>query len=231
MTPLKEIGECLISAGDSEYFFRPSLINMTRIGEPDDIVQTLYDLHNDEAGEMVRQAVSAYGGVPSWLTAHLKSPQYGRKAIIAAMTVLQACCAGAAEPLVGEIVPGKSGKWAFVYRKGKMTAAEMIIVARSLIVHGVIGKAKVRKLQRHESGSASSEFNAFEYISAARTHLGMSREEAEQLTMTEFQLLLAAKYPEQKGFTKEEYDAVQDGFLERQARRRAEWERKQERKQ
>lgn len=143
------------------------------------------------------------------------------------MTVLQACCAGDASPLTGEIVPGRSGKWAFVYRKGKITTAEMIIIARSLIVHGVVGKTKVRRLQKHEGTSTSSEFNAFEYISSARTHLGMSREEAEQLTMTEFQMLLAAKYPEQKGFTKEEYDAVQDDFLDRQARRRAEWERKQ----
>lgn len=63
MTPLKEIGECLISAGDSEYFFRPSLINMTRIGDPADIVQTLYDLQNDEAGELLRQAAAAYGTI------------------------------------------------------------------------------------------------------------------------------------------------------------------------
>ncbi len=34
-------------------------------------------------------------------------------------------------------------------------------------------------------------------------------------------MLLAAKFPEQKGFTKEEYDATRDDFLERQARRRA----------
>lgn len=47
------------------------------------------------------------------------------------------------------------------------------------------------------------------------THLGMSREEAEQLTMTEFQMLLATKFPEQKGFTKEEYDAVADDYLAR----------------
>jgi hypothetical protein len=36
--PLKEIGEFLIAAGEKEYFFRPSFINMTRIGEPKDIV-------------------------------------------------------------------------------------------------------------------------------------------------------------------------------------------------
>lgn len=37
--------------------------------------------------------------------------------------------------------------------------------------------------------------------------------------MTEFQMLLAAKYPEQKGFTKEEYDAVADDYLARKAKK------------
>ena len=84
-----------------------------------------------------------------------------------------------------------------------------------------IQKAKVRHLQRHESGEATSEFRAFEYISAARNHFGMSRAEAEQLSMTEFQLLIAAKYPDQKGFTKDEYDAVADEYLAKKARRLA----------
>lgn len=221
MTPLKEIGECVISSGDREYFFRPSLINMTRIGDPADIVQALYDLHNDESGDLVQKAIATYGGIPGWLTSHLTSPQYGRKATIAAMSVISACCDEDTSGLTGEIVPGKSGKWTFVYRRGRMTSAEMIIFARALIVHGILGKAKVRKLQRHEGGQASSEFNAFEYISAARTHLEMSRDEAEQLTMTEFQMLLAAKFPEQKGFTKEEYDAVADDYLAKKARKLA----------
>lgn len=215
MTPLKEIGECVISDGQNEYFFRPSFINMTRIGEPDEIVQALYDLFNDEVGDMMRKALKAFGTIPTWLTSHLVLPQYSKKAIVTAMSVLQACSPQDVTELTGEVVPGRSGKWTFVYRKGRMTPEEMVIIARSLMAHGVIGKAKVRKLQRHEGGQASSEFNAFEYISAARTHLVMSREEAERLTMTEFQMLLAAKFPEQRGFTREEYDAVADGYLER----------------
>ncbi|KUQ43263.1 hypothetical protein AWI16_14940 [Enterobacter ludwigii] len=59
------------------------------------------------------------------------------------------------------------------------------------------------------------------YISAARNHFGMSRAEASQLTMTEFQMLLAAKYPDQKGFTREEYDSIADDYLAKQAARRA----------
>ena len=45
---------------------------------------------------------------------------------------------------------------------------------------------------------------------AARNHFGISREEAENLTMTEFSMMLSSKYPDQKGFTREEYDAVMD---------------------
>lgn len=37
--------------------------------------------------------------------------------------------------------------------------------------------------------------------------------------MSEFQQLLAARYPEQKGFTKEEYDSVEDDYLAKKARR------------
>ncbi|MGR7902963.1 DUF6246 family protein, partial [Klebsiella aerogenes] len=36
-----------------------------------------------------------------------------------------------------------------------------------------------------------------------------------------FQLLIAAKYPDQKGFTKEEYDAVADDYMARKARKLA----------
>lgn len=52
--------------------------------------------------------------------------------------------------------------------------------------HGVVGKAKIRQLQRHETGAKTNEFKAFDYISAARSHFEMNRAEASQLTMTEF---------------------------------------------
>ncbi|MCW0310162.1 hypothetical protein NB725_004589 [Pantoea ananatis] len=37
--------------------------------------------------------------------------------------------------------------------------------------------------------------------------------------MTEFQMMLAAKFPEQKGFTREEYDNVADDYLAKKARK------------
>jgi ABC-type transporter lipoprotein component MlaA len=47
----------------------------------------------------------------------------------------------------------------------------------------------------------------------------MPREEAEQLTMTAFQMMLNAKYPPQKGFTRGEYDAVRDDYFKRREAR------------
>lgn len=221
MTPLKEYGECLISLGDDDYFFRPSFINMTRIGDPADIVKAFYDLHHDEVSLRIRAAIDAYGYVPSWLTAHLNSSTYGRKALMAASSVLSACCERDITALTGELRPAKASGKTFKIRRGAMAEFDMVVVAQSLITHGIIGKAKVRKLQRHEGGGATAEFNAFEYISAARNHFGMSREDAERLTMTEFTLLLAAKYPDQKGFTREEYEEVKDDYWARKARRLA----------
>ncbi|MEG1111991.1 MAG: DUF6246 family protein [Hafnia sp.] len=221
MTPLKEIGELLISVGPDDFFFRPSFINMTRIGEPAEIVQTFYDLHHDEVTALIQSAIDAYGYIPPWLITHLKSSTYGRKALIAASSVLSSCCGKDVTSLTGELRVAKAAGKPFKLRRGLMDEFDMLVIAQSLITHGIIGKAKVRHLQRHESGEATSEFRAFEYISAARNHFAMSRTEAEQLTMTEFQLLISSKYPDQKGFTKDEYEAVTDDYLAKKAKRLA----------
>lgn len=221
MTPLKEIGECLIVDREADYFFRPSFEAMARIGSPEEIVSAFYHLHNDNVTPMVKRAIEAYGYIPSWLSEYISGIQFAKPAFVAAHTVLTACCDDDVSPLIGWLELGKSGRWGFVWHKGSMPASSMLIVAQSLITHGVVGKAKVRQLQRHETGEHTTEFKAFEYISAARSHFGMSREEAEQLTMTELQMLLAAKYPDQKGFTRDEYDAVADDYLKKQAARRA----------
>ncbi|WP_145512511.1 DUF6246 family protein [Yersinia kristensenii] len=232
MTPLKEIGEALISDDKRDYFFRPSFVNMAKIGEPKEIVETFAELHDSSDAELVsreliristqnqwlRAIYSVETGEednPYWLIQYLMSDIRSKGIVMSAMNVLQACCDKDLKPIIGELRPSKRGKKAFTYLAGSMPLSDMIVIARSLITHGIIGKAKVRKLQRHESNSYVNEFSAFEYISAARNHFNMPRAEAEQLSMTEFQLLLNAKYPDQKGFTKEEYDSVADDYFAR----------------
>jgi len=234
---MTEIGEVMISTRNNDYLFRPSFAAMTRIGDPGEIVQTFYDIHDTSnerliVAEVARMSsigsmsLAAYRqqsgkeGNPAWLLEHLSSNAAKRKAFMASVAVIQACCEIDCSELTGEMIPSRRRSDGLVWRSGIMPFTQILIVAASLITHGVIGKAKVRQLQRNESGGMVSEFKAIEYINSARVHFGMPYAEAERLTMTEFILLLNAKYPEQKGYTREEYDQTADDYFARRERRR-----------
>ena len=77
---------------------------------------------------------------------------------------------------------------------GLMPDDEQIIIARHLLQHGIAGKAKPGAKQ----GAYSDSFNAAEYIAAACVHLGLSRTDAENLSMTEFQTMFEMKFPDSK---------------------------------
>lgn len=217
MTALKEIGEIGISdsrEGGKDFLLRPSFAAMARLGEPDEIVRIYGTVNGSDTQQLLVACTGALKCVPAWV-----SPSFNllsERLLSAAMHVMQACCEEDLTAIIGE---WKGWSRYVVYRPGMMPRNDIVVIAQQLMQHGVIGKAKVRRLQRHESGETTSEFRAFDYISAARSHFGMRRDEAAALTMTEFQLLLAAKYPDQKGFTREEYEAVADDYLARKARR------------
>lgn len=219
MTALIDIGELSVSDsrdGGQDYLLRPSFEAMTRIGTPAEIVRVYATIHGSDVAKLLEACTDTLRRIPDWL-----SPSFNRsaeKVLSTCMHVLQACCEDDMTPMIGE---WKGWRHSVVYRPGQMPKNDIIVLAQHLMQHGVVGKAKVRQLQRHETGERTTEFKAFDYISAARSHFGMSRSEASQLTMTEFQMLLAAKYPDQKGFTREEYDAIADNFLAKQAARRA----------
>lgn len=239
MTPIKEIGEFVLADGDREYFFRPSFAAMTRLGDPEEIVALYVELHSDSISHVLNAAVDMHAqipehqrrvyaafnhsvDVPMWALNHMRI--YLHRLMKAAAGVIQACCEDDVSHLTGwmeERKTGRAGMWIpdkpiavvgrkMIWRPGRMPVDHMIVIARNLLAHGVIGKARVRKLQRHEEQETTTAFHAFEYISAARSHFGLSRQEAEQLTMTEFAMMMNDKYPNQKGFTREEYDAVMD---------------------
>lgn len=221
MTAIKEIGEFSIWTENQEFLFRPSFRAMMKIGEPEEIVKTFYDLHSDEITPLIRRAEQAYGEVPAWLLRHISSHSFSKPVLMAAMSVLTACCDSDITLFIGEVVPGKSGRWTFVYRQGALPVFDIVILAQLLITHGIIGKAKVRQLQKNESREAVKGFHAYEYIRAAQNHFGMDKSQAQELSMTEFQLMLSDKYPDQKGYTREEYDSEADKYFERRKRRLA----------
>lgn len=219
MTPLLEIGEVGLSdsaEGGKDYLLRPSFEAMNRIGSPSEIVQAYATIHGSDALALIELCAINHGRFSAWLSPAMN--RIAEKILSQAMHVLQACCDEDLYPMIGE---WKGWKHCVVYRPGKMPKNDIIVLAQHLMQHGVVGKARVRQLQRHETGARTNEFKAFDYISAARSHFEMNRAEASQLTMTEFQMLLAAKYPDQKGFTREEYDSIADEYLAKQAARRA----------
>lgn len=131
MTPIKELGECVIGTGDREFFFRPSFRNMARIGEPEEIVQAFYDLCNDETTSFAQRAAEAYirdeySRLPDCVLRFMQSGLLSRKAIMAAHTVLTACCDDDIGDLVGWMKPGKSRKRGFVWRPGSMPPESMV---------------------------------------------------------------------------------------------------------
>ena len=104
-------------------------------------------------------------------------------------------------PLIGSVTPEG-------HVPGAMKAAEMVLIAQHLMRHGIVGTAKPGT----QDGKYSDSFDASEYVSAARVHLGLSSADAEALSMTEFQQMLRMKFPDAKadkqGPSKEEYEAA-----------------------
>jgi hypothetical protein len=81
--------------------------------------------------------------------------------------------------------------------------------------HGIVGTARPGS---GGEGRYSPTFDASEYVTAARVHLGLSSEDAEALSMTEFQQLFEAKFPRKGGAkdlpSAEEYEASMKAFEE-----------------
>lgn len=91
---------------------------------------------------------------------------------------------------------------------GAMAASEKVLLAQHLMRHGIVGTAKPGK----GDGQYTDTFDASEYVSAARVHLGLSSADAEALSMTEFQQMLRMKYPDTKAAndapSRDEYEAA-----------------------
>lgn len=99
------------------------------------------------------------------------------------------------------------------WHAGSMPVSEQIIIARHLMRHGIVGKASPGQ----GDGDYSPTFDASEYISAARVHLGLSSADAEALSMTEFQTMFAMKFPKPADKkrdvpSREQYDAAMHRF-------------------
>lgn len=205
-TPLTEIGELRISLTDKSFFLKPSFRAMNEIGTPKEIVEMYATLNGADYLQTMQHIDGLPLGAQMQVMKTVSKPVYGRHVLSAAFIIMQACCDEDISVLVGSYKPTARG---VKYVPGLMPVNDIIIIARNLLDHGIIGKSPLKVPQRSESQKqTTNEFNASQYIISARTHFGMTREEAEDLSMTEFQQMIKNKYPEPPGLTREQYDIV-----------------------
>lgn len=224
-TPLTEIGEMRISLSDRSFFFKPSFRAMNEIGTPKEIVEVYAKLNGIDYVAPLQHVEYLPFGAQMQVMKTISKPVYGRHVLSAAYIVMQSCCEDDVSVLIGGWKPTPRG---VRYVQGIMPVSDIIIIARNLMQHGIIGKSPLKVPERlEEQGKkTTNEFHASQYIISARTHFDMTRDEAENLSMTEFQMMIKNKYPEPKGLTKEERAAEYDQAKADRERMKALAERK-----
>lgn len=224
-TPLTEIGEMRISLSDRCFFFKPSFRAMNEIGTPKEIVEVYARLNGIDYVAPLQHVEYLPFGAQMQVMKTISKPVYGRHVLSAAYIVMQSCCEDDISVLIGGWKPTPRG---VRYVPGIMPVSDIIIIARNLMQHGIIGKSPLKVPERlEEQGKkTTNEFHASQYIISARTHFDMTRDEAENLSMTEFQMMIKNKYPEPKGLTKEERAAEYDQAKADRERMKALAERK-----
>lgn len=224
-TPLTEIGEMRISLSDRSFFFKPSFRAMNEIGTPKEIVEVYAKLNGIDYVAPLQNVEYLPFGAQMQVMKTIGKPVYGRHVLSAAYIVMQSCCEDDVSVLIGGWKPTPRG---VRYVPGIMPVSDIIIIARNLMQHGIIGKSPLKVPERlEEQGKkTTNEFHASQYIISARTHFDMTRDEAENLSMTEFQMMIKNKYPEPKGLTKEERAAEYDQAKADRERMKALAERK-----
>lgn len=122
--------------------------------------------------------------------------EISEESFLAAVDVLWACCeSGNPEELTG-VTGTVSNGWIH----GLVPAAECLMLARSLMNHGVGGDADPAKAVGKKS-DYTSEFHARDIVAAAVAHLGVSERDAWAMTMTSFVRAMKSKYGEPKQTT------------------------------
>lgn len=224
-TPLTEIGEMRISLSDRSFFFKPSFRAMNEIGTPKEVVEVYAKLNGIDYVAPLQHVEYLPFGAQMQVMKTISKPVYGRHVLSAAYIVMQSCCEDDISVLIGGWKPTPRG---VRYVPGIMPVSDIIIIARNLMQHGIIGKSPLKVPERlEEQGKkTTNEFHASQYIISARTHFDMTRDEAENLSMTEFQMMIKNKYPEPKGLTKEERAAEYDQAKADRERMKALAERK-----
>lgn len=200
MAAIWAVGEFGINWEGREYIFRPSLLSISRLGSPAEIVEQFVQIMQPARGPLRRYQ--------------------SRQQFRVALHVLSACGPDDVDltPLLG------SYSERLRYRPGVLPLDDIVTLGQHLMRHGVAGVSpngdepliKGEPLQRFEAGK---------FASMAMAHLGLNSQDAWSLTMTGLIAALTSKFPPDKtsaaSITEKEYSDTMDWLKRVNAKRTA----------
>lgn len=187
---------------------RPSLLAMSRLGTPEIIVSTV--------AVVLGQGLNV---PPAGLKLALKQQ------LRDALSVWRVCAPEDVDtdPLSGYF--SERGGWVM----GAADPADVVTIAQNLLIHGVLGDPDpATEDDRERDGEYSPQFDCRKNAAIAMAHLGLTEEQAWNMTMTGLRLGLEAKYPKpestaeqaaRRAPTETEYDETMAWFDKVQAAR------------
>lgn len=202
---LTDIGEIGIHMGADCYKLRPSLYAISQLGTPTQIVELFSAVMSD------------------------------RPPIGDVLGVIHACSDDDLSHVFGCFVPARAvGAKGLRYVAGAAPLVHAVHIARTLLRHGVTGALPPLPRTTEADGDYTTGFDARANVAVAMAHLGATRGDAWQMTMTELVGAMRAKFPQmpetdEKGnrvppkMTVKEYDATMehgDAVMQALARRK-----------
>ena len=166
---LTAYGHAKIEWGDQVFNLSPSFLNIAKLGNPKEIIDTFKDFVSS-TNLIVKFSI--------------------------ALNVLE-CCSDKEIPrtLTGGVkFSERQDKFMLVNPvHGEAMVNDIITLAEHCLIHGICGKVKSTG-----KGEAVKEFDAYSYMELARIHLNLSPTDASKMTMTEFLRLMDAKFPTER---------------------------------
>lgn len=227
-------GDTVITMNGVDYLFRPSLKNMAKLGDPKEIIEIFGQLHGagvesalkdidgfrsdtDNLQQRAQELMEHHGthlvAIGELMQFQTGADIYGRyyktllKQILPTAINILWCCYEGEEDLTPIVGGYKSVRGKLLYSIGKANTKEIIILARHMMKHGVVGDG-----EKKEDGEYSDEFNPAEFVEVAVDLLKMPFAEAEQLTMTRLIRMLDRRSgkKKEKEISREEYAALKE---------------------
>lgn len=152
-----------------KYEIRPTFQNMDKLGSPKEIIETFISFFNCPS--------------VNW--------QYHR-----ATEILNACCnPELPTSLTGRFKVYENGKLKLVNPPSNDFMHDIIVLASHCLKHGVVGDTGE---ESQGDGEPIKQFDPYYFIGLACEHLGRTREQAADMTLTEFLMAWDMKFPEAK---------------------------------